>query len=103
MTTTMEVPIMQADKSKKNAGKDKPKKTVKEAVAKFVGEVENMHKIDVFNVFGDNYRVNVWTKEGTEHGITHSYSIVQSYFMKFKDGKLVDLTEKNTRRSGFFS
>lgn len=79
--------------SKKKRQNKKPSVlTVEEAVSAFIGEVDNMHKISVENVNDGKYRVNVWTMVRQPDRICDAYNIIQSYFMKFEDGKLTDLT-----------
>ena len=77
-------------------GQDKPQKHVdiKPLVNKFVGKVENLHEIKIHNVFDDKYRVNVWVKWVKEGMFGYSYKIERSYFMKFSNGKLTDLTKE---------
>ena len=90
----MEVPIMQSDKPKKGKEKLGVHKPVEEVVKEFVGEVENIHTIDVNSLFDDNYRVNVWTKYLNEGGLSYRYEIKYSYFMQYRNGKLTDLTRQ---------
>ena len=71
----------------------KPESTLRDQVEKFVGKVENFHEIKIHNVFDDKYRVNVWVKWVKEGMFGYSYKIEQSYFMKFSDGTLTDLTK----------
>ena len=62
------------------------------AIKKFVGRVENLHDISISSVCNDNYRVNVWVFTRRPDHVCDKYSIIQSYFMKFSDGTLTDLT-----------
>jgi len=87
-----EKPTKKSSKKKKRQNKKLPVLTVEEAVSAFVGEVDNLHKISVENVNDGKYRVNVWTVVEQPDRICDAYNIIQSYFMKFKDGKLTDLT-----------
>ena len=102
MMTMTEQASMKDNKPKKD---DLKLLTVEEAVAEFVGKVDDLHKIDVNSLFDDNYRVNVWTKRVGIGNISYSHSIDQSYFMNFKDGKLADLTRPPKERplGNFFS
>ena len=105
MTTTMEVPIMQSNKPKRDANKAAAHKAVEEAVKEFVGEVEDFHKIDVNKLFDWNYRVNVWTRKLNEGGLSYTYKIERSYFMHYSEEKLTDLTKPPKERplGSFFS
>lgn len=59
-------------------------------VDEFVGEVKNHHKTDVINVYGDRYRINVWTlKKGD---LVDHYKIAKSYFVVHESGEIVDKT-----------
>ena len=89
-----EKPTKKSSKKKKRQSKKPPGLTVEEAVSTFVGEVDNLHKIGIENVDDSKYRVNVWTMVKQPERICDAYNIVQSYFMKFEDGKLTDLTIK---------
>lgn len=66
--------------------------TADKAINDFIGHVENLHKIYIHNVFDDRYRVDVWTSIRKPDCICDACSISQSYFMKFSDGKLTDIT-----------
>jgi hypothetical protein len=66
------------------------------AIKEFIGEVEDLHQIAIENVFDDRYRVNVWTVTRRPDRVCDTYNINQSYFMKFSDGKLTDLTIEPT-------
>jgi len=78
---------------------------IKEDVKLFVGEVENLHKIDINDVGEDRYRVNVWDQTTTPESVCQSYSIVNSYYIKYKDGDITDLTliASGSPAKGFFS
>ena len=89
-----EKPTKKFSKKKKQQSKKPPVLTVEEAVSAFVGEVDNLHKISIENVDNSKYRVNVWTVVEQPDRICDAYNIIQSYFMKFEDGKLTDLTIK---------
>ena len=62
------------------------------SIKDFIGYVKNLHQICIHNVFGDRYRVNVWTVVRRAESVCDTYNISQSYFMKFADGELTDLT-----------
>lgn len=66
--------------------------TVEEAVRDFVGEVKNLHKIDVHKIWNDKYRVNVWTQHFGLERVVATNHIYASYFIEYKDNKLVDRT-----------
>jgi hypothetical protein len=91
MMTMTEQASMKDNKLKKKQD-DLNLLTVEEAVAEFVGEIDDLHKVDVNSLFDDNYRVNVWTVTRRLDRFCDTYKISQSYYMKFLDGKLTDLT-----------
>ncbi len=68
--------------------------TADNAINDFIGHVENLYKICIHNVFNDRYRVDVWISISKPDSICDTYSISQSYFMRFSDGKLTDITIK---------
>lgn len=61
-----------------------PQKLLKE----FVGNVENLLKIDALHVSGQKYRVNVWTQITFDDTIIADNKIHSSYFVSF-DGKTI--------------
>ena len=79
-------------------GQDEPNEYVNivHLVSKFVGKVENLHEIKIHNVFDDKYRINVWVKWQKTGLFGYSFKIEKSYFMKFSDGKLTDLTKASS-------
>lgn len=56
---------------------DKPAESdnIQTVVANWVGEVPNLTKIDFRNVFGDRYRINVWTSENGSNRISKSFFV----------------------------
>lgn len=56
---------------------DKPAESdnIQTVVANWVGEVPNLTKIDFRNVFGDRYRINVWTRENGSNRISKSFFV----------------------------
>jgi len=91
-------PIKNKDEDLKGQDKTVSDVDIKPLVAKFVGKVENLHEINIHNVFDDKYRVNVWVKWIKEGMFGYSYEIAQSYFMKFSDGELTDLTKATSEK-----
>ena len=79
-------------KKKKRQTKKPATLTVEEAVNAFVGEVDNLHKISIEKVDSNKYRVNVWICSRQPDKVCATHSITKSYFMKFSDGTLTDLT-----------
>lgn len=88
--------------------KPKPKKVDKEEVeevakseipqgklAKFVGPVENLLKIDAINVYDDRFRINVWTRTWVGDSVVPRNKIEKSFFVKY-DKEIVDLTIRDT-------
>ena len=66
--------------------------TADNAINDFIGHVANLYKIRIHNVFDDRYRIDVWIIIRKPDSICDTYSISQSYFMRFSDGKLTDIT-----------
>jgi hypothetical protein len=60
------------------------------AVDNFIGEVKNHHKTDATNVYGDRFRIDVWTKETGD--LVDKYTIDKSFFVSYEDGTIKDLT-----------
>jgi len=66
--------------------------TAETAIKNFIGHVKNLHHISIHKLFNDRYRVNVWTVIRQPDSICDTYNISQSYFMRFSDGELTNLT-----------
>tara|TARA_R100000008_G_C3532909_1_gene140295 strand:- start:320 stop:631 length:312 start_codon:yes stop_codon:yes gene_type:complete len=73
---------------KKEKSKDIDYKTLK----KFVGDVENMWKIEAKHLYYNRYRINVWTESYEEGMFSPIYKIEKSYFVHYKDGEIIDKT-----------
>lgn len=72
---------------------DPPKEVVLDDIVKeFVGPVENLMRIDILPVFGDDYRINVWTSIVQNGRICATNRIVKSYYVSITNGILTDLT-----------
>jgi|TARA_R110000824_G_scaffold150523_3_gene321157 hypothetical protein len=65
---------------------------IEQDVKLLVGDVKNLHKIDINDVGGNHYRVNVWDQAIAKESCVPSYSIIGSYYIKYEDGDLTDLT-----------
>lgn len=60
----------------------------------FVGDVDDLMKVDCHHLYGENYRVNVWTSVLYD-GMIPSNKISQSYFLRFDGESITDFTRKN--------
>lgn len=71
-----------------------PKKQIPSVtLTDFVGHVPNLFKIDCFNLFDDNFRINVWTVHRTPDRLVPEYKIAHSYFVSLnEDNEIVDNT-----------
>ncbi len=65
---------------------------IEEDVKLLVGDVKNFYKIDINGVGENHYRINVWTQTTDKERVCQDYSIVDSYYIKYEDGDLTDLT-----------
>jgi hypothetical protein len=63
-----------------------------EAVLRLTGEVKNHMKTDVIKVFGNRYRINVWTEERRADRLISHFQIPKSFFVSLEDGEFVDRT-----------
>ena len=72
--------------------KEKSKDIDYKALKEFVGEVENLWKIEAKHLYYNRYRVNVWTEIYQEGMFSALYKIEKSYFIHYKDGKIIDKT-----------
>ena len=58
----------------------------------FVGTIKNLYKIDPVYLWGDYFRVNVWTETWEENAVGPKYAIDKSFFMWYDGIELVDKT-----------
>ena len=65
-----------------------------EKLKEFVGEVDNLYKIESKHVWDDHFRVNVWTKTYSEEYFCANYMIDKSYFVWYNEDVIVDQTIK---------
>ena len=65
-----------------------------EKLKEFVGEVDNLYKIEAKHVWDDHFRVNVWTKTYSEGYFCANYMIDKSYFVWYNEDVIVDQTIK---------
>ena len=63
-----------------------------EKLKEFVGEVDNLYKIESKHVWDDHFRVNVWTKTYSEGYFCANYMIDKSYFVLYNKDVIVDQT-----------
>lgn len=66
----------------------------KEQLKEFVGEVENLWKIEAVHLWEDNFRINVWTQQQMEGQITTIYKVDKSFFVVYNEayGSIADKT-----------
>ena len=65
---------------------------INEDVKLFVGDIKDLHKIDINDVGENHYRINVWNQTISPESVCDSYSIIDSYYIKYEDGDITDLT-----------
>jgi len=63
----------------------------KEAIEKWLGDIDNLNMIRCKNVYGDRYRVDVFVRG--DEGIFSTTKIEKSYFLKVNEGKVENLTK----------
>ena len=74
--------------SKRESPVDIDHKILKE----FVGEVENLWKTEAKHLYYNRYRINVWTETYQKGQFSPFQKIEKSYFIHYKDGKIIDKT-----------
>lgn len=67
-------------------------KLVEEFVDSNIPEDSTKIKIQCSNVFGECYRVNVWTKTLAADRVVPSFNIIASFLIELEDGKIIDRT-----------
>ncbi len=72
--------------------KDKPKEIDQKTLKEFVGEVENLWKTEAKHLYYNRYRINVWTETYQKGQFSPFQKIEKSYFIHYKDGKIIDKT-----------
>lgn len=83
MSATTEMPV-------KNTSKSDLSETIANAVVKQLGTPNNFLKVKAINVFGNSYRVNVYTIVD-DSGLVKKSSITYSYMVKAdQQGNIVD-------------
>lgn len=73
--------------TKKDFNKDK------KIIEKWLGDIDNLNFIRCNNVYGNRYRVDVFTFEQSDNELFSKTKITQSYFLSVKNGKIKDLTK----------
>lgn len=58
----------------------------------FVGQVEDLLKIDQQKLYHGRYRVNVWTQKWPQGAYCPTNRIVKAYFVVYENGKILDKT-----------
>ena len=71
---------------------EKHKEIDQEVLKKFVGKVENLWKIEAKHLYYNRYRINVWTEVYEEGQFSSFQKIEKSYFVHYKDEKIIDKT-----------
>jgi hypothetical protein len=60
----------------------------------FIGYVPNHLKTECYNVYGDSWRIDVWTATQKPDSFMRIFNIVDSYFVKFDGETITDKTIK---------
>ena len=58
----------------------------------FIGHVPNHLKTECYNVYGDSWRIDVWTATQKPDSFMRIFNIVDSYFVKFDGETITDKT-----------
>lgn len=53
----------------------------------------NAKHIKIHHIYGDNYRINVFTGVKTPDCVVESLTLKESWFVELKDGKVIDKTK----------
>ena len=61
---------------------------IKKRVLERLGKPKNFKSIKVKNVFGDKWRINVWTEERAEEWDVPTAILCDSFFCEFKNNRL---------------
>lgn len=67
-------------------------KLVEEFVDSNIPEDSAKIKIQYSNVFGECYRINVWTKTIDVDRVVPSFNIIASFLIELEDGTIIDRT-----------
>ncbi len=60
----------------------------------FVGYVKNHLKTECYNVYGNRWRIDVWTATQNPDSFMRIFNITESYFVRFDGGVITDETIK---------
>tara|TARA_R110000824_G_scaffold103417_8_gene245736 strand:- start:596 stop:928 length:333 start_codon:yes stop_codon:yes gene_type:complete len=77
---------------KETTGEDEVKLYTDGAVVRLTGTIPHHFKTDVTNLFGNRYRINVWSEERRPDRLFSHYKITKSFFAYLEDGEFVDKT-----------
>jgi hypothetical protein len=77
---------------KETTDEDEVKLYTDEAVVRLTGTIPHHFKTDVTNLFGNRYRINVWSEERRPDRLFSHYKIPKSFFAYLEDGEFVDKT-----------
>lgn len=97
MGSTMKDTQMQCEtisKEVEGASESNPSVISESAICKFVEKIDNLWKIESKHLWGDRFRINVWTETQKDGMFCSFHRIEKSYFVKLVDGEIVDLTVK---------
>ena len=81
-----------------NQPQPKRERSTEDRIKEWVGKVEDLDRIRIKNVYGDRWRVDVFTKEIAENCLYNKLHISQSYFLRVDKGDIVDLTIKKEEK-----
>lgn len=70
--------------------------TIQEAMAKYVGPVDNLSHVDYHNVFDDRYRVNFWCNRSKQGHVVTTKFIKHTFFIRFDAAKNVFIDKSIT-------
>ena len=84
--------------SKREKHKDISQKVLKQ----FVGKIDNLWKIEAKHLYHNRYRINVWTETYQEGQFSPFQKIEKSYFIHYKDEKIIDKTIPRTPKQERF-
>lgn len=63
-----------------------------EQLREFVGDIENLDRVECKRVYGNRYRINCWTKKYTDGMITPTIRLPYSWFVKYENETIIDIT-----------
>ncbi len=91
----METKTKQKPKKKRvkpMAKKEQPTDIKPQTLKKFVGEVENLWRLEAKHLYHNRFRINVWTEIHKDGYYCAFQQIEKSYFIHLVNGKIIDKT-----------